>query len=315
MNTARLQTFKDCSHLSVDKQRVAKGFDKAAKCYNYHSHIQKQVSQQALAILSDKLLIKRSRDNGVEREWLLDIGCGPAANSKRLSAFCDNAIGIDIAHAMLKEAKRNLGQNTFEQVPEEAVSHQSHQARSFLFSNCDAEELAIRSCSIDVIYSSMALQWCISPELTLQETYRVLKPKGTALLAIMVGESFSNLHNAFMSLGQPSRVNQFHSTNAWLQASGAYDWSVEPQLNEYISYHSSTLDMLRSIKQIGANTLVSNQDKGAKTNHPFGSSSFASKAYLSKQELKKLDQYFKRKYPDHSEFPLEYRVLYLSIQK
>lgn len=316
MKTASFPTFEEYASASVNKDRVAKGFDKAAKCYQDHSSIQKQVSQDALAKLYVSLGINSNEDYELERDWLLDIGCGPALYSEQLSKLCNNLIGIDIAHAMLQQAQRSYSQHKEPtSVAQKLVNKGNKGAKSFLLANCDAECLAIKPNSIDVIFSSMALQWCSSPHIALQEVFRTLKPKGSALLAIMVGESFSHLHNAFKAIGTPSRVNRFYSTNDWLKASNIYDWCTESHLKNYVSYHTSTFSMLKSIKQIGANTLVSAQQSDLNKNNRNNTSSSTTKAYLSKQELNNLDQYFKENHYRNSNFPLEYQVLYLSIHK
>ncbi len=282
------------------KLAIAKGFNKAACHYNKNAIIQKQIADEALSRLAAFLDTKVST--------LVDLGCGTATASSSLLANAEQLIGIDIAFDMLKMANNSVG---------EAINY-----KRFHVLNADAENLPLKNNSIDGIYSSMALQWSNSPAQALAEIQRVLTYKGKALLGILVGESFSQLHNAWKALDKPSRINQFHSRESWLQAAHHLKWQCHFSSQTFTSYHPTILGMLASMKHVGANTQTGNAAKQQIPNFENQVSSL--KRFLSKAEINALRQEIEKKQPisvDCSNtsnapslmLPLDYEILFLEI--
>jgi malonyl-CoA O-methyltransferase len=268
----------------VDKRKVAKGFDKAASVYTTLAEVQQRIADCGLSKLENANIQKV--------ECLLDIGCGTAASFQRLGALASHVIGVDISANMLSNA-------LFETAKCSGLDSR------FSAANGDAESLPIQSSSIDVLYSSMALQWCESPQKVLYEVHRVLKQNGKALLCILTGESFNDLHKAWQQMNMPSRVNQFHSKDEWLDASAELNIErstvVTSTHESFVSKHGTVIDMLSSIKRIGANTRCTDAASAS--------------AYISKKEIKSLQNYMKHQYGQQNAFPLCYEVLFLEIEK
>jgi malonyl-CoA O-methyltransferase len=308
MNTANALSDPLISEpLCVNKHKVANGFDKAATRYTSLAVVQSEIAGYGLAnlerlIARDRLTHDNCNKSAVasilntntqsnseplkaqgDINYLLDIGCGPASASKRQAKLAKHVIGLDISFTMLQQA--NLGN--------------AANIEQFSATNSDAESLPFQSNSIDIVYSSMALQWCSSPQKVLREVQRVLKPKGRALLCILTGESFNDLHQAWRSLMLPSRINQFHAKQSWLDACASLNGKCISTSKQFISEHESVIDMLSSIKRIGANTRIEH-DNGAKR-------------YISKQEILGLNRYFKQIYKSRASLPLCYEVVFLEI--
>lgn len=263
----------------LHKQKVAKGFDSAAIHYNEQAKIQHEIADYGLTRLE-----KMSKGMALS---LLDIGCGTALSYERLRRIAKHVNGLDISLNMLRQALVNR--------------HFDH-SPCFTGINGDAENLPFKSSSVDTIFSSMALQWCQSPEQALSEVHRVLKPNGKALLCILSGESFESLQNAWLHLGLPSRINTFHSTRAWTKASEDLNWSLNMHTRSFTSYHRNVIDMLLSIKNIGANTKISIANN--ELNH-----------YMGKAEVKALSAHLKKDQMGSEFLPLSYHLVFLELNK
>src|SRR3546814_3241551 len=116
-----------------DKRQVAASFSRAAGSSDSVAALQRQVGNQLLARLPS------TRQPG---RWL-DLGSGTGYFSRVLAAAFPEADGLalDIAEGMLRHARPQGG------------------ARHFVTG--DAERLPLRDGTVDLIYSSLALQWCV----------------------------------------------------------------------------------------------------------------------------------------------------------
>ena len=286
----------------VNKHCVADSFNKAAKQYNHHATVQHSISAETVRKLEQVLSHKNSQINRNRSDWLLDIGCGTAPNLNKLEKLCNQVLAVDLAHSMLREV--------------DIQGSQSDTTTSAVFlNNSDAEALAVKTNSIDAVYSSMALQWCESPIKALSEINRVLSSKGAAVVAIMLGESFQEMHDAWHAIDKPSRVNMFHKMNIWLDACSQFNWEYSYTKKTYLTHHQSVVDMLKSLKRIGANTKLTScavNDTHSLVNH---ASTSSNQTYMPKQEITQLNAYFKERFQHDNSYPLNYDVLYLTLQK
>src|SRR5690606_5923100 len=93
------------------------------------------------------------------QRWV-DLGSGTGYFSRVLAERFTGAQGVavDIAEGMLRHA-RPLGG-----------------AEHYIVG--DAERLPLRACSVDLIFSSLAVQWCVDFAAVLSEARRVLRPGG-----------------------------------------------------------------------------------------------------------------------------------------
>jgi malonyl-CoA O-methyltransferase len=124
------------------KARIRQSFERAASTYDSAAEIQRLICSQLGAALAPALEVGR----------LLDAGCGTGyALSLLQSRFPDaHAIALDFSPAMLAQIAAPCGR---------VVG--------------DLEHLPLASQSIDLYWSSLALQWCELPK-ALAEAHRVL---------------------------------------------------------------------------------------------------------------------------------------------
>lgn len=261
---------------SVNKRNLSHQFDLASEQYDSRASVQAEIAQYAF---------KKYLKNEAERvEHGVDLGCGTGTHTQKLHAHCQSVIGFDLSMGMLRRAK---------QLCNDEPSH---------FCVADIENLPLANEQVDLIFSSMAMQWCEQPTAVVKEMYRTLNHRGKAVLAIMVDGSFASLLQSWQQLNLSSRVNEFESQKTWLQAFERYNWRIEHQVKSFYTEHDGVFDMLNSIKQVGANTKISVHSE-------------KSHSFLSKQEICGLEQVLRSQSLNHPPFALEYRVLFVQLEK
>jgi malonyl-CoA O-methyltransferase len=266
------------------KHIIAKRFGDAAHKYDKHALVQQEVADSLLAWSS--FGCANISKGGVAA----DIGCGTGYLSHQVSRHFDQWLNVDIAKGMLQAGKNLADVRLFspESMPRPSLANQS-------FIVGDAEQLPLKDESIDVMLSSMALQWCRNPQTLMEKLHGALVPQGKAILAIMVSPSFTSLSQAWKSLGIAPRVNTFATSAQWLDAAKSCKWQVNSHQACFFTEHENVSAMLKSIKTVGANALIDKSSRKA----------------FSKTELMSLDAYFEAQL-SHT---LDYQVLFLECQK
>lgn len=205
------------------KDAIASEFSKCASHYVSRAKVQQRISQYALS-LAKQYFSQR-------KQTIIDLGCGVGHNLPLLEAFAADVTGFDLAQGMVKH---NMSQHPI------VCS--------------DFEALPIVDASVDYVFSTMALQWSHSPAKALDEIYRVLRPGGQALCAIMVSPSFTRLTSAFEGVGLGHKINQFAPLSAWESASFSHCAYSE---QVFVESFSTFRHMMDSIKLVGAGTVLS----------------------------------------------------------
>jgi len=308
-----------CRAQRVNKKLVAEHFSAACSSYDKYAQVQKQIAEVNLKLLCEVM--------PGHSKYAVDLGCGTGLHTSSLAKMADNCLAIDISHDMLKTAHTNNADMA------------TAANKAILYCTGDADSLPLQTQSIDVLHSSMALQWCASPSNTIAEIARVLSTNGSAQLAIMLDSSLDELRQAWQNIGLAPRVNEFFSQKQWLEATQnlqTYQLSanavtqinVEHQVRSFTEWHPSSLHMLRALKRIGAATKSNGAQIDENSRLQLVS---ATSAAMSKQELLELDEQMRqqrqalsaqstqRKASDKEEtnqsLPLTYQILFLSIKK
>ena len=262
------------SEVKIDnKDRVARQFSRAAHTYDQAAEVQVDIAVDAMSVL------QKYYSN------LLDIGCGTGRVSKLLTAKCDNLIAMDLAEGMLSYAAQKYSQ------PDDKTNI------SWLLA--DAEDLPLLGNSMQAVFSTMALQWCQNIEQVCQEVYRVLKPNGHAVLAILCDGSMQELQQSWRAIDSHRHVNQFSSQQELHSMARSVGFTVQSHKQSYQSWHHNVRDVLGSIKAIGANVVT---ETG---NH----------APISRQMLHELQECYALEYACQGKLPLTYQVCFLQLFK
>lgn len=316
-NTAGIEVNKAGRSQNVSKNTVAKHFSAASGQYDRYAQVQKQIAQVNLELLNKVRA-------GQHAAYSVDLGCGTGIHTKTLAAMSENCLAIDISLGMLETAKRNHAETT------------TAANKKIQYCTGDADSLPLQSGTVDIVHSSMALQWCSSPNIAFDEIARVLSKNGSAQLAIMLDSSLHELRQAWDSLGIASRVNQFFTQQQWLEASeqlsaeqadknAAGQFNIQYRVEQFTEWHKSSLHMLRALKRIGAAT----KNNPSYVNSGLNTSAMAASVGISKQELRALDREMYQQLhaenlqecSEHNSslleqgLPLSYQVLFLSIHK
>ena len=164
-----------------DKRQVAASFSRAADSYDSVAALQRSVGQQLLAQLPATISPAR---------WL-DLGCGTGYFSRALGERfpASQGVALDIAEGMLRHAMPLGG------------------AQQFIAG--DAERLPLRDASCDLLFSSLALQWCADFSAVLSEAERVLRPGGVLAFSSLCVGTLQELRDSWQAVDGFVHVNRF----------------------------------------------------------------------------------------------------------
>lgn len=204
------------------KARIRQSFERAAPTYDSAAEIQRLICSQLGAALAP----------GFTPARLLDAGCGTGyALGLLQSRFPDaHAVALDFSPAM-------LGQIT---TPCCLVVG-------------DLEQLPLSSQSVDLYWSSLALQWCELPK-ALAEAHRVLSSSGQLAIASLGPRTFHELRQAFAEVDEHQHTLGFHAPEEighFAQAAGFVAVDVKNSLK--IAHYADFKSLLKAVKAIGAN--------------------------------------------------------------
>ncbi len=224
------------------KRAVRTAFDRAAPRYDSAAELQREVCRH-LATLAQR------HPPATAPARVLDAGCGTGYGLPLLAGLFPNTfphtrprthfIALDFAPAMLQHLRRR---NDFAEYNATLLGG-------------DLEHLPLADASIDVAWSSLALQWC-DPARTLRELARVLTPGGIAWVATLGPRTLWELHDAFATIDANRHVIHFHPARIWLDH--ACDAGLDALATDQHPVHALAPDLstlLRGLKTIGAHSV------------------------------------------------------------
>jgi malonyl-CoA O-methyltransferase len=218
-----------------DKRQVAASFSRAAGSYDSVAELQRAVGGHLMACLPEDLTPMR---------WL-DLGCGTGHFSRALAGtFADSeGIAVDIAEGMLRHA-RPLG----------GASH---------FVAGDAERLPIKAASVDLIFSSLAVQWCPDFAAVLAEAWRVLRPGGVFAFASLCVGTLHELRESWRAVDGMVHVNRFRELEEYRRlciASGLQIARLE--VRPHVLHYPDVRSLTHELKALGAHNLNPGRPSG-----------------------------------------------------
>jgi len=218
----------------IDKKNIADSFSKASITYDSAAQLQREVGEQLLVMLPTR-----------SPQRVLDLGCGTGTFSPWLQKKFPQAevISLDIAMGMLQTA-RSSGRTRF--------------------SICgDAESLPLKTASVEVIFSNLAIQWCQQPERLFAEIYRVLKPGGVCLLSTFMPGTLRELEAAWQQVDSAVHTNHFFSAEELRSAAAKQGFADVSCFHETCMRHyGSVSGLMRELKAIGARNLNAGRSAG-----------------------------------------------------
>lgn len=175
---------------SIDTARLRRAFSRAADGYDSVAHLQREVEARLLEqvdALADR-----------QPARALDLGSGPGRAARALHARWPkaNVLAVDFALPML----RKLGGHRPWWQPG---------ARRLHALCADAACLPLADASVELVFSSLCLQWAVDLPRTLLGLRRVLRPDGLLLFSTFGPDTLRELRDAFAAAGAGDPVTPF----------------------------------------------------------------------------------------------------------
>lgn len=239
------------------KQRVRSAFGRAAATYDSAAQVQREIVDTLAGHLADRELPGPPAEPISGR--VLDAGCGTGYAFARLRELAPGAqlIALDFAHGMLARLDTDpRGPATATTAPAAPADTAPHRLCA------DAEALPLADASIDLYWSSLALQWCHLP-IALAEARRVLRPAGRLAVATLSEDTFHEMREAFALADRHAHTHSFLAPAAIgdaLREAGFADATLVRQT--HTARYPDLRSLLRAVKAVGANEMSGDRRRG-----------------------------------------------------
>lgn len=213
-----------------DRRAVRRAFDAAAATYDLHAALQREVATR---------LVERLDYMTLAPQLVVDLGAGTGYCTQLLEARHRKArlVLADLAPAMLATARR--------------AAPRWFARRHYVCA--DARALPFATASVDLIVSSLTLQWCEDLPAVFADCARVLKPGGLLLFSTLGPDTLKELRAAWRAVDDAPHVNRFpdmHDVGDALIAAGLSSPVMER--DDLIVTYADVLSLMRDLKGIGA---------------------------------------------------------------
>lgn len=245
---------------------IAAHFDKAAISYLQAATLQQQVAQDLAKLLPAHCPV------------LLDVGCGPGWYHPQFKQHCIELWAVDLSAAMLAQAQAVGGASRYLQA--------------------DVCQIPLPDQSVDLIFSSLMLQWCNQPGKALAEMCRLLKPGGQLLLTTLVQGSLAEFQHSWALVDNDTHQLDFIAADCFIDLLQHPDLRVSSQQKLYQVHYSDVWSLARGFKQIGANFVQGRKGQGL----------------MGKQRWQRFAEQYEH-FRDAKGLPLSYQVLQLVVTK
>jgi len=217
---------------------VRRSFDRAGAGYDAVAVLQADVRES---------LLQRLDATAVAPRVILDAGAGTGHASYALKRRypASHVIALDSAFGMLRAAGR----------PQSWLG-------CFHRVCADAAHLPLADASVDLVISSLMLQWC-DPDAVFAEFRRVLAPRGCLSFTSLGPDTLHELRAAWASVDSHSHVNRFinmHDLSAAMVRAGF----AAPVLDveRYTLTYAEVRGLAADLKTIGAHNVTAGRPRG-----------------------------------------------------
>ncbi len=211
-----------------DKRQVAASFSRAAASYDSVAELQRAVGNALLEQLP----------TSIEPQRWLDLGSGTGYFSRALHNRFPRAAGVavDIAEGMLQHAREQGGAHY-------------HVAG-------DAERLPLQDASVELIFTSLAVQWCGDFRAVLSEARRVLQPGGVLAFASLCAGTLHELRESWQAVDGLVHVNRFRHLQDYQRLCAGSELQVLGlKARPHVLYYSDVRSLTHELKALGAHNL------------------------------------------------------------
>jgi len=213
-----------------DKRLVAASFSRAAPKYDRVAGLQRRIADQLSHWLPES-----------EFNSVLDLGSGTGYANRWLAPRSQCLINLDLAEGMLNFARGSGSQGCF--------------------LAGDAEALPLADASVDMLWSSLALQWSEQPQLLMQELARVLKSGARALISTLGPKTLYELRDSWAAVDEGQHVNQFISPSEWFAVDVPLD-CIRHEITSEVELYAEVGQLLRELRTLGAHNVNPERRQG-----------------------------------------------------
>ena len=227
----------DTFHL--DRQLVRRHFGRAAKSYEQHDVLQREVQ----AALLERLDFYTQTPQRV-----IDVGAGTGRGSALLKQRYAKAevIAVDLALPMLRAAKQHASWlKPFQRICAEATA------------------LPLADHSVDVLHSNLCFQWIDDLPALFGECVRVLKPGGLLVFSTFGPDTLRELRAAWAEADQQPHVSRFldmHDVGDAMLNAGLRDPVLD--VFRYTLTYSEPRKLLEELQGLGATNADRARERG-----------------------------------------------------
>lgn len=246
----------------LDFAEVRRAFGHAAASYDAHAVLQREVCDRLLERL-DYMTLQPGR--------VLDVGSGTGYGLAHLRSRYAEAecCALDIAPAMLSATRARLPHPTWAQ---RALQRLTPRASPLTHLLCaDMARLPLAPNSMNLVWSSLALQWAHDLEAALKGFHQVLAPGGLLIFATFGPDTLKELRAAFTAIDDAPHVNRFvdlHDIGDMLIHAGFASPVME--MDMLTLTYADLKSLMRDLKGIGAHNAAAARRRGL-----FGKSAWA----------------------------------------
>ncbi len=214
----------------LDSRAVRRAFDDAAATYDLHAALQREVASR---------LVERLEYTTLQAALIVDLGAGTGFCTQLLERRYPKAriVLADLAPGMLAAARGN-GPRWFSR-------------RHYVCA--DARALPFADASVDLIVSSLTVQWCEDLLAVFVDCARVLRPGGLVLFSTLGPDTLKELRAAWAAVDDAPHVNRFHDMHdvgdALVHAGFS---SPVMERDDLVVTYADVLTLMRDLKGIGA---------------------------------------------------------------
>ena len=230
-----------------DKRWVGRSFSRAATAYDSVAALQREVGEALLGRLPGVPFSPQA---------ILDLGAGTGYCTVRLAQRfpVTDLFALDIAEGMLQACRQRPG------VQDKALCICG-----------DGEALPVRSRSVDLVCSNLALQWCPDVERVVAECARVLRPGGCLAFSTFGEATLGELRTAWARVDDRSHVNDFAPAAALADAlrKAKFGEVAVHSIRKTVAYPSVEA-LLRELKSLGAHNITTNRPRQLTGKRAFG---------------------------------------------
>ncbi len=254
---------------SIDRV-IHRGFERASGSYDDYAVLQRQVAEEMLERLQS-VALKPTR--------VIDVGCGTGFCTRRLHKVWPSAqiTGLDLSAGMVQQASRRKGW----------FSRQS-------YCRADASFLPVNDAAVDVVFSSLMLQWC-EPLTVFAEFRRVLNDDGLLMFSTFGPDTLKELRQSWASIDDRPHVIDFpdmHDHGDALLHAGFREPVMD--VDRFTLTYSDVLGLLRDLHGIGSRNTMAARRTGL----------------MSRDRLRRLEEAYQQFADNEGRLPASYEVVY-----